>query len=65
MIEPTETETKATLDQFITDLGQILEEYDRDPVLLQEVPRTTSVSRLDETAAARKPVLRWRGRQAT
>jgi glycine dehydrogenase subunit 2 len=58
MIEPTETETKATLDAFAEALFRITEE---DPELLHEAPHTTPISRPDEVTAARKPVLCWSG----
>jgi glycine dehydrogenase subunit 2 len=57
MIEPTETESKETLDAFAEVLFRITEEA---PDLLHEAPHTTLVSRPDEVTAARKPVLRWR-----
>jgi glycine dehydrogenase subunit 2 len=57
MIEPTETESRATLDAFADALRQIVEE---DPALLHEAPHNTAISRPDEVLAARKPVLRWR-----
>lgn len=57
MIEPTETESKETLDQFIEAVRTILQEAETNPDLLHEAPRRTKVSRLDETAAARKPCL--------
>ncbi len=59
MIEPTETETKATLDRFAEVMLEIAKEAKRDPELLQTAPHTTPVGRLDETAAARHPVLHW------
>jgi len=57
MMEPTETESRATLDAFADALRQIVEE---DPALLREAPHNTAISRPDEVLAARKPVLRWR-----
>jgi glycine dehydrogenase subunit 2 len=57
MIEPTETESKETLDAFAATLFRILEE---DAGLLHEAPHTTSVSRPDEVQAARHPRLAWR-----
>lgn len=60
MIEPTETEDKETLDQFAAALAAIAREAQEDPELLHEAPHQTPVSRLDETLAARKPVLRWK-----
>ena len=59
MIEPTETESKETLDHFIATMKQIIEEAAENPDRLQEAPHTTPVSRLDEVKAARNPVLRW------
>ncbi|MFZ5833421.1 MAG: aminomethyl-transferring glycine dehydrogenase subunit GcvPB [Planctomycetota bacterium] len=56
MIEPTETESRATLDAFADVLKAILAEA---PELLHGAPHTTPVSRPDEVLAARKPVLRW------
>lgn len=59
MIEPTETESKETLDEFIDALIQITKEIEEQPEMVQEAPHTTVVSRLDETTAARKPILRY------
>ncbi|WJE14368.1 aminomethyl-transferring glycine dehydrogenase subunit GcvPB [Halobacillus sp. ACCC02827] len=60
MIEPTETESKETLDGFIDVMIQIAKEAEENPEIVQEAPHTTIVSRMDETQAARKPVLRYR-----
>ncbi|MFP3090619.1 aminomethyl-transferring glycine dehydrogenase subunit GcvPB [Treponema sp. TIM-1] len=60
MVEPTETESKETLDAFIKALGAIAEEAETQPELLSGAPHDTPVGRLDETAAARKPVLSYR-----
>ena len=60
MIEPTETETKETLDEFADALLRIAEEARDDPALVREAPHRTRLGRLDETRAARRPVLRWR-----
>ncbi len=60
MIEPTETETKETLDEFIDAMLAIAEEARTDPALVREAPHRTRLARLDETRAARRPVLRWR-----
>lgn len=57
MIEPTETESKETLDAFADAMIRILEEAKEDPEFVKQAPYTTPVKRLDETAAARKPVL--------
>ncbi|UQD52717.1 aminomethyl-transferring glycine dehydrogenase subunit GcvPB [Bacillus methanolicus] len=59
MIEPTETESKETLDAFIDAMIQIAKEAEENPEFVQEAPHTTVVSRLDEALAARKPVLRY------
>jgi glycine dehydrogenase subunit 2 len=57
MIEPTETESKETLDQFIDTLIHIAKEAEENPDLVKNAPYTTVVSRMDEALAARKPVL--------
>ena len=57
MIEPTETESKATLDAFADALQRMVEE---SPELLHGAPHSTPVCRPDEVTAARRPVLRWR-----
>ena len=62
MIEPTETESKETLDQFISAMKRIAEEAERDPELVRSAPHKTKVSRLDEVKAARQPNLRWKGK---
>jgi glycine dehydrogenase subunit 2 len=59
MIEPTETESKETLDEFAEALLAIAYEIRTSPEALKDAPLTTPVSRLDETRAARHPVLRW------
>lgn len=59
MIEPTETETQETLDAFAEAMISIAREAKENPAILKEAPCTTPVDRLDETRAARKPVLRW------
>ena len=58
MIEPTETESKATLDAFADALARIVEESSE---VLHGAPHSTAICHPDEVAAARKPVLRWRG----
>ncbi|MBJ7599322.1 aminomethyl-transferring glycine dehydrogenase subunit GcvPB [Candidatus Nephthysia bennettiae] len=65
MIEPTETESKATLDAFADALREIVELARTDPEELHAEPRSLPVGRLDEVRAARSPVLRWQppGRQ--
>ena len=59
MIEPTETETKQTLDEFVEALASISREAHENPDLIKRAPHLTRLRRLDETRAARKPVLRW------
>jgi glycine dehydrogenase subunit 2 len=60
MIEPTETESKETLDRFVAAMKAIAEESKTDPDALHAAPTRTFRARLDETRAARKPVLRWK-----
>ena len=62
MVEPTETESREELDLFIDAMKSIDAEAAEDPELLKAAPHTTRVGRLDEVAAARRPVLRWRPR---
>jgi glycine dehydrogenase subunit 2 len=57
MIEPTETESKQTLDAFVAAMRKIADEAQNDPELLKKAPHTTSVGRLDEVRAARQPIL--------
>lgn len=64
MIEPTETESKETLDGFIDTMIQIAEEAENDPDIVLEAPHTTVIGRLDETLAARKPVLRYEAEES-
>lgn len=59
MIEPTETETKETLDEFASVLKKIALELKENPDLVKEAPHTTPIGRLDEVKAAREPNLRW------
>jgi glycine dehydrogenase subunit 2 len=65
MIEPTETESKETLDQFCDAMIRIAEEAGASPEVLLEAPVTTPVRRLDQTLAARQPNLRWTPREPT
>jgi glycine dehydrogenase subunit 2 len=60
LIEPTETETKETLDAFAEAVGAILKEAREDPEIARNAPYTTPVRRLDEAGAAKRPVGRWR-----
>jgi glycine dehydrogenase subunit 2 len=59
MIEPTETESRRDLDLFIEAMTAIAREAKEDPEVLKSAPHVSPVRRLDETAAARNPVLRW------
>jgi glycine dehydrogenase subunit 2 len=59
MIEPTETESKTTLDAFAAAVEDIVETARKEPDELRSEPRSLPVGRLDEVAAARNPVLRW------
>ena len=59
MIEPTEPESKETMDGFIEVMEKIAREAKEDPELLKTAPHNTPVSRPDETLAARRPILRW------
>jgi glycine dehydrogenase subunit 2 len=58
LVEPTETETKETLDEFAKIIAAILAEAREDPEIARAAPYTTPVRRLDEAAAARHPVVR-------
>ena len=61
MIEPTETESKETLDKFIETLNKIIfDEAVNEPQKVKDAPVNTSVKRLNEVEAARKPVLKWK-----
>ena len=60
MIEPTATESKATHDEFVAAMLAIAEETRVDPQTVRGAPHRTKLARLDETRAARRPVLRWR-----
>ena len=61
MIEPTESESREELDLLIDALKQIAREAAENPTLVKTAPHTTRIQRLDETTAARKPILRWKG----
>lgn len=63
MIEPTETESKETLDEFISVLKKIAKEAEEDAQLLHDAPHNTYVRRLDEVTAARNPILKWEKEQ--
>jgi glycine cleavage system P protein (glycine dehydrogenase) subunit 2 len=61
MIEPTESESLEGLDRFADTLLEIAAEAKTDPATVRSAPHRTRLRRLDETLAARKPVLRWQG----
>ena len=63
MIEPTETESKRELDEFVAAMQAIAEEVKTDPGLVRGAPVTTRTSKVNETLAARKPVVIWTGGQ--
>jgi len=59
MTEPTETESKARLDEYIEVMKTIAKEAEESPQVLHSAPHNTPVCRLDEATAARKPNVRW------
>ncbi|MBI3009660.1 MAG: aminomethyl-transferring glycine dehydrogenase subunit GcvPB [Candidatus Omnitrophica bacterium] len=59
MIEPTETESRETLDAFAKALRQIIQEAQQSPEILRNAPQNLQVGRVDEVKAAREPNLRW------
>jgi glycine dehydrogenase subunit 2 len=59
MVEPTETETKQTLDAFVEAIAAITREARENPEIVKQAPHLTRLGRLDEARAARKPRLRW------
>ena len=59
MIEPTETESKETIDDFIAVMRKIAGEAAQDPQILHDAPHSTPISRPDETMAARNPILKY------
>ena len=59
MIEPTETETRETIDEFAAAMKNISAETASDPQKVKDAPHTMPVKRLDEVQAARQPNLRW------
>lgn len=56
MVEPTETESKETLDKFAETLLKIIEE---DPAVVEKAPHTLGISRPDEVRSVKNPILRW------
>ena len=65
MIEPTETESKESLDEFIQAMIRIAREADENPELVKSAPQNTPVARLDEVKAARELNVRWKRKQNT
>lgn len=63
MIEPTETESRQNLDEFIAAMKKIAGEAKSDPETVKHAPYRTGIKRVDEVGAARKPVVRWMGGQ--
>jgi glycine dehydrogenase subunit 2 len=61
MIEPTETESKEPLDEFIDAMLKLAEEAETEPEKIKHAPYNTIVGRLDDVKAAKDLVLRWRG----
>lgn len=59
MVEPTETETKQTLDDFADAMKQILKESKENPEIVLNAPQNTPVGRIDEVLAAKEPILSW------
>ena len=59
MIEPTETESRESLDEFIAAMKQIAEEAKASPDILRQAPLTTPVRRLDEARASRELDVNW------
>ena len=59
MFEPTETESKETLDKVVEIMRGIITETDENPEILKTAPHNTSVRRLDDVKAARQPILKW------
>jgi glycine dehydrogenase subunit 2 len=64
LIEPTESVGRQELDQFIEAMRSIAREAIEDPEVVLNAPHSTRIGRLDEAAAARKPVLRWKPKEA-
>jgi glycine dehydrogenase subunit 2 len=59
MVEPTEVESKETLDEFIKVFRQIAQEASNNPDIVKTAPHNTPVGRLDEVSAARTPILHY------
>ncbi|MFI5343546.1 MAG: hypothetical protein ACHQUC_04925, partial [Chlamydiales bacterium] len=58
LIEPTESESKATLDEFIEIVQKIVQEINENPEIVKQAPHNQVVSRLDEVRAAKQPILK-------
>ena len=65
MIEPTETESKETMDAFADVMIQIAKEVEENPGVVLDAPHTTIIGRLDEVQAARQPILRYTKEEAS
>ena len=63
MIEPTETESKETMDAFADAMIQIAKEVEENPEIVLEAPHTTIIGRLDEVAAARNQIVRYKNQK--
>jgi glycine dehydrogenase subunit 2 len=61
MIEPTENESKETIDAFIAVMRQIAQEAAEQPELVKTAPHNTPIKRVDDVAAARQPILTYKG----
>ena len=61
MIEPTETESKETIDEFISVMRKIAEEAATEPETLKTAPHNTPIGRVDDVLAAKNPVLTYKG----
>jgi glycine dehydrogenase subunit 2 len=64
MVEPTENESKETLDGFIDVMRKIAEEAKTDPEMVKSAPHTTPIGRVDDVLAAKHPVTTYRQLQA-
>ena len=62
MIEPTETESRATLDEFVAAMKRIYAEAEKEPETVKQAPHSLRLRRIDEAQAARHPILRWTSR---
>jgi glycine dehydrogenase subunit 2 len=60
MVEPTENESKETLDAFISVMRRIAEEAKTDPEMVKSAPHNTPIGRVDDVLAAKHPIVTWR-----